>query len=90
MLYLPVTSLSGWRLRCPSRVRSGDGARISLTGMVVAVWPPPSAEGGRPGPSWCTADRSLGMEDQSENLRLRSMAGVGDGDILYVSKASLR
>jgi hypothetical protein len=90
MLYLPVMSLFGRRLRYPSGVWSGDGARISLTGMVVAEWPPPSAEGGRPGPSWCTADRSLGMEDQSENLRLRSMAGVSDGDVLYVLKASLR
>jgi hypothetical protein len=35
-------------------------------------------------------DRSLGMEDPGENHRLLSMAGVGDGDALYVSKASLR
>jgi hypothetical protein len=30
------------------------------------------------------------MEDPGENLRLRSMAIVGAGDVLYVSKASLR
>jgi hypothetical protein len=77
-------------VRCPGRVRSRDGARISLTGTVVVEWHPPSAGGGRPGPSWCIADRSLDMEDPGENLRLRSMAGVGDGDVLYVSKASLR
>jgi hypothetical protein len=30
-----------------------------------------------------SADRSLGMEDPGENLRLRSIAGVGDGDVLF-------
>jgi hypothetical protein len=36
------------------------------------------------------ADQSLGADDPGENLRLRSLAKVGDGDFLYVSKASLR
>jgi hypothetical protein len=36
------------------------------------------------------AHRSLGVEDPGENLRLRPMAGVSDGNVLYVSKASLR
>jgi hypothetical protein len=36
------------------------------------------------------ADRSLGVDDPSENLRLRPMAEVDNGDVLYVSKASLR
>jgi hypothetical protein len=36
------------------------------------------------------ADQSLGVDDLDENLRLRPMVGVGDGDVLYVSKESLR
>jgi hypothetical protein len=36
------------------------------------------------------ADRNLGVEVPGENLRLRPMAGVGHGNVLYVSKASLR
>jgi hypothetical protein len=36
------------------------------------------------------ADGSLGVEDPGENLRLRPTAGVSDGNVLYVLKASLR
>jgi hypothetical protein len=31
-----------------------------------------------------------GVDDLGENLRLRPLAGVDDGSVLYVSKASLR
>jgi hypothetical protein len=33
------------------------------------------------------ADQSLDVDDPGENLRLRPMARVGDGDVLYVAKA---
>jgi hypothetical protein len=77
-------------------IGAGDGASEGLVdgtdGTVDAsgLLLPPEVVGLVPLPLDVQADRSLGVEDPGENLKLRRLAEVGDDDVLYVSNASLR